>query len=102
VVRSGLYPPDELNNPRGRYDEGGAAAVAVLLRQRAKSAERMYLTGGHVVGARQWRMTRVAHGVVSLVGVHRADGWAPHVGCTCGSGNLGRAKMELGGQVQGD
>jgi hypothetical protein len=55
-----------------------------------------------VVGARQRRMMRGARGVVSLVGVRRADGRAPHVGCARGSGNLGRARMELGAPIQGD
>jgi hypothetical protein len=40
----GLYSPDELNNPRGKYDEGGTDAAAVLLCQRAKSAEGTLLT----------------------------------------------------------
>jgi hypothetical protein len=43
-VRTGLYSPEELNNPRGRYGEGGTEAAGVLLRQRAESAKRKDLT----------------------------------------------------------
>jgi hypothetical protein len=50
----GLYSPDELNNPHGRYGEGGAEAATVMLRKRAKSAERTLLTGGSQCAVRAW------------------------------------------------
>jgi hypothetical protein len=49
-----LYSPEEHNNPRGRYGEGGADAAVVLLRQCAESAEGTLLTGGSHSAVSAW------------------------------------------------